>query len=148
MKSNFYNKYKLILTGMSLLFGLVLGGCKRSEPTSESVRPVRAIRVAGPEEYMQRSFPGLASASTEVNLSFRVGGPLISRPVKVGDTVEAGDVVARIDPRDFEVRLESIRGNLERAKATKDYAQTEFDRIQRIMNDWNRQRIIEKNQVL
>ncbi|UCD73785.1 MAG: efflux RND transporter periplasmic adaptor subunit [Phycisphaerales bacterium] len=82
---------------------------------------------------MERSFPGLASASTEVNLSFRVGGPLISRPVNVGDEVRAGDLVARIDPRDFEVRLDLVRGHLERAKAARDYAQTEYDRIARIM---------------
>jgi len=84
---------------------------------------------------MERSFPGLASASTEVNLSFRVGGPLISRPVDVGDEVEAGDVVARIDPNDFEVRLEGVRGQLERAKAAQAYAQTEYDRIARIMKE-------------
>jgi RND family efflux transporter MFP subunit len=72
------------------------------------------------------------ASSTEVNLSFRVGGPLISRPVDVGDMVEAGDIVASIDPRDFEVRLESVRGQLERAKAALDYGQTEYDRILRI----------------
>ena len=91
------------------------------------------MRVAGPNEFMERRFPGLASASTEVNLSFRVGGPLISRPVDVGDTVQSGDLVARIDPRDYEVRLDVVKGHLERAKAARDYAQTEYDRIARIM---------------
>ncbi len=119
----------LLLAGVLLI--LALGACKETA-VPPPVRPVRAMRVSGPNEFMQRSFPGLASASTEVNLSFRVGGPLISRSVDVGDMVEAGDIVARIDPRDFEVRLESVRGHLERAKAAMDYAQTEYDRILRI----------------
>ena len=84
-----------------LLISMALSACKQDPPADEPIRQVRAMRVAGPEEYMQRNFPGLASASTEVNLSFRVGGPLVARPVNVGDVVDAGDVVARIDPRDF-----------------------------------------------
>lgn len=115
-----------------LLLPVVLGACNREAAQPEPVRPVRAMQVAGPEEYMRRSFPGLASASAEVNLSFRVGGPLISRPVNVGDKVKAGDVVARIDPHDFEVRRETVRGQQERAQASVDYAQTEYDRIMRI----------------
>jgi len=120
----------LLLAGM--LVTLALGACKEKAVPPDPVRIVRAMRVAGPDEFMRRSFPGLASASTEVNLSFRVGGPLISRPVSVGDMVEVGDIVASIDPRDFEVRLESVRGQLERAEAALDYAQTEYDRILRI----------------
>ena len=120
----------LLLAGMLVI--LALGACKEKAVAPDPVRIVRAMRVAGPDEFMRRSFPGLASASTEVNLSFRVGGPLISRPVSVGDMVEVGDIVASIDPRDFEVRLESVRGQLERAEAALDYAQTEYDRILRI----------------
>jgi RND family efflux transporter MFP subunit len=120
----------LLLAGVLLILALV--ACKEKAAPPDPVRIVRAMRVAGPDEFMRRSFPGLASASTEVNLSFRVGGPLISRPVDVGDMVEAGDIVASIDPRDFEVRLESVRGQLERAKAALDYGQTEYDRILRI----------------
>ncbi len=120
----------LLLAGMLVI--LALGACKEKAVPPDPVRIVRAMRVAGPDEFMRRSFPGLASASTEVNLSFRVGGPLISRPVSVGDMVEVGDIVASIDPRDFEVRLESVRGQLERAEAALDYAQTEYDRILRI----------------
>jgi len=120
----------LLLAGMLVI--LALGACKEKAVPPDPVRIVRAMLVAGPDEFMRRSFPGLASASTEVNLSFRVGGPLISRPVSVGDMVEVGDIVASIDPRDFEVRLESVRGQLERAEAALDYAQTEYDRILRI----------------
>jgi RND family efflux transporter MFP subunit len=122
------------LGAAALLLAVTVGGC-RDAPAPDPVRLVRAVRVAGPDDTMLRSFPGLASATNEVNLSFRVGGPLIARPVEVGDEVEAGDLVARIDPRDFEVRLDGVRGQLERAVAARDFAQTEHDRIVRIMNE-------------
>ena len=90
----------LLLAGVLLI--LALGACKEKAVPPDPARPVRAMRVAGPDEFMQRSFPGLASASTEVNLAFRVGGPLISRSVDVGDMVEAGDIGALIAPRGVE----------------------------------------------
>jgi RND family efflux transporter MFP subunit len=76
----------------------------------------------------QRSFPGRAQAAQEVDLSFRVTGPLIARPVNVGDEVEAGDLIARIDPRDFEVALRNAEGNLQRARANEERAQSDYNR--------------------
>lgn len=108
-------------------------GCKRpAEP--DPIRPVRAMQTAGASNLLKRTFPGVAAAATEVNLSFRVGGPLINRPADVGDELRTGDTVAQIDPRDYEVRLDAARGQVERAIAARDFAQTEFDRIQRIMD--------------
>jgi multidrug resistance efflux pump len=64
-----------------------------------------------------REFPGRAKAKAEVDLSFQVSGPLVSLPVDVGTTVKKGDVIAAIDPRDFQAALDSHQGNLERARA-------------------------------
>ena len=59
-----------------------------------------------------REFPGRAKAKDEVDLSFRVSGPLVSLPVDVGSKVKKGDVIAAIDPRDFQAALDSAQGNL------------------------------------
>ena len=52
-----------------------------------------------------------------MDLSFQVSGPLVSLPVDVGSKVKKGDVIAAIDPRDFQAALDTNQGNLERAKA-------------------------------
>jgi multidrug efflux system membrane fusion protein len=62
----------------------------------------------------------------EVNLAFRVSGPLISRPVNVGTTVIAGTVVARIDPRDYQVRLRNVQGQLASTRSKLRLAANEF----------------------
>jgi RND family efflux transporter MFP subunit len=64
-----------------------------------------------------REFPGRAKAKNEVDLSFRVSGPLVSLPVDVGSKVKKGDVIAAIDPRDFQAALESAQGNLSREQS-------------------------------
>jgi RND family efflux transporter MFP subunit len=64
-----------------------------------------------------REFPGRAKAKHEVDLSFRVSGPLVSLPVDVGSQVKQDTIVAAIDPRDFQTALDSAEGNLSAAQA-------------------------------
>jgi multidrug efflux pump subunit AcrA (membrane-fusion protein) len=103
-----------------LLFLIVVlqaAGCQKASVHEEPVRPVRAIKVGDLKAIAGREFPGRASAKNAVDLSFQVSGPLVSLPVDVGSEVKKGDVVAAIDPRDFQAVLDSARGNLERARA-------------------------------
>ena len=116
-----------LLTNLLLLvcFLFALPGCKEEIPPKESVRSVRAIQVADPTEFARRWFPGQAKATKEVELSFQVAGPLTSRPVDVGDLVQKGQLVARILPRDFEVRVEKY-------KARKDKAEKQYQRYKQL----------------
>jgi RND family efflux transporter MFP subunit len=100
-----------------LIAFLMLAGCEEAVVESEPVRPVRAIRVGDLKAITGRQFPGRAKAKDEVDLSFQVSGPLVSLPVDVGTEVKKGDLVAAIDPRDFQTALESAQGNLDRARA-------------------------------
>jgi len=107
----------------------VLGGCEREEPTKpEVVRPIRAIKVGDVEALDETYLPGRARAAQEVDLSFRVAGPLIERPVNVGDKVKQRDLVARIDPRDFQVEVRNTEGQLDEAKAAYRRARGEYER--------------------
>jgi RND family efflux transporter MFP subunit len=112
---------------------LLSSGCSEEQlPEKELVRPVRAMKVADPTQMKGRTFPGQAKATQELELSFRVGGPLIARSVNVGDTVKSGDVVARIDPRDYEVDLRNAQGQLEQARAVEKRATSDYERLKRI----------------
>ena len=122
----------IIFAAVILPVSLVTG-CREEKPApTEPVRTVRAMQVADFAGMTRRSFPGRAAATQEVDLAFRVSGPLISRPVNVGDEVKASDLVARIDPRDFEVALRNAEGSLARSRANAERAQTDFDRAMRL----------------
>jgi len=96
----------IILT-LSLAF--LISGCgKKKEEVvkKEVVRPIKIMTVsmAGAEE-VKREFPGRVRADQVVDLAFQVAGPLISLPVKEGQQVKKGEILARIKPRDFETEI-------------------------------------------
>jgi len=111
---------------------IALPGCKDEIPQKEMIRPVRATQISDPAEFTNRWFPGQAKATQEVELSFRVAGPLVTLPVNVGDTVRKGQELAKIDPRDYQVDLRSAQGQLERAKASLKRAEADYQRVLRI----------------
>ncbi len=99
------------------LAALVFAGCRKPASEQEVVRPVRAIKVGDLKALDAREFPGRAKAKDEVDLSFRVSGPLVSLPVDVGSKVKKGGVIAAIDPKDFQAALDSAQGSLAKEKA-------------------------------
>ncbi|MDJ0861294.1 MAG: efflux RND transporter periplasmic adaptor subunit [Gammaproteobacteria bacterium] len=112
----------------------LLTGCGK-EPPPEPIRPVLAAKVGDVAGFKRDRFPGRAKAKDETNLSFRVFGPLISRPVDVGDRVTAGDIVAQIDPTDYEVSLENMNGRLDKARADRKFSEAEYQRVKNIFED-------------
>lgn len=105
-----------------LLVPVVFTGfaCSSEEPTVEVVRPVISVTVADAESFSESTLPGRAKATQEANLAFEVPGKLIERPVDVGDTLKAGQVVARLDPRDFKNALDRARASQTQAAAYRD----------------------------
>ncbi len=111
---------------------LLLTACGPEPEKKTIIRPVKAMRVADSSGLMERAFPGRAKAGLEVNMSFRVAGPLIVFPVSVGDEVKAGDMVARIDPVDYETAVRTLQGQLEREQAVAKRARADVTRNERI----------------
>ncbi|MDJ0950285.1 MAG: efflux RND transporter periplasmic adaptor subunit [Alphaproteobacteria bacterium] len=125
------NRFAAILLALVPL-GLA-AACEEAPPEKEAIRPVRAMKVGDADAFMRRTFPGRARAHEEIDLSFRVAGPLVARPVNVGDEVQAGAIVARIDPTDFEVALRQTQGQLRQAEAELLRAQADYERAQQIL---------------
>jgi len=134
MMINSKNSLTLKLIGcLFFIFFFFLQGCGKKEVEEKIViRPVMAMKVVEEVQFRQRQFPGTAKATQEIDLSFRVSGPLITLPVDIGDEVSTGDVVARIDPRDYEVELRSARGELNEAIAVMKRANADYQRVKNI----------------
>ena len=127
--------HSLKLVPLILVAALFLSGCQEEAPLVEIIRPVKALKVADADTFEGIKYNGIAKATKEVDLSFRVDGPMISRPVNVGDEVKTGQLVARIDPRDYEVRLRTVQGQLTNVIAVRKRAQSDLDRVLRIQKD-------------
>ncbi|MEF2145942.1 MAG: efflux RND transporter periplasmic adaptor subunit [Desulfovibrionaceae bacterium] len=111
-----HRSWILLLPGLLLLLGIA--SCSRSaDEEKELVRPVMTMVIPSPTEGRTRNFSGVAQPAIESNLSFRVSGELIELPAKVGMRVRTGDVVARLDPTDFELQVREADAALAQAMA-------------------------------
>ncbi len=107
------------LLGLQLI-GMVglLAACQEQEVTPvDVIRPVKTMVVGSIDPFAERWFAGRAKATQEVDLSFRVSGPLVAFPVQVGTEVAAGDLLARIDPADFQAEVDRLAASLDRTRA-------------------------------
>ena len=97
---------------------LTLPGCGSDQIVEREpvVRPVKTMVVGGGQGE-SLSFPGTVQAADRAELSFRVAGPLVELPVNEGDEVRRGQLLARIDPRDFEIALAESRAAFEKGEA-------------------------------
>jgi RND family efflux transporter MFP subunit len=113
----------LLLAG----FAPGLAGCNDPAASADAAppRPVQVQRVTFAPVAENREFAGIVRARYEPDLGFRVAGKIVARLVDVGDRVRAGDVVARLDPRDYRLQVESAEAEL--AAATSSLAQTAAD---------------------
>ncbi|MGZ8196010.1 MAG: efflux RND transporter periplasmic adaptor subunit [Methylosarcina sp.] len=137
------NFYALIPRGSQIKSGLVictlslalLSACGQSEQpakTDEPIRPVKQMKVGGSLAGKTRKLPGTVRASDRVDLAFQVPGPLVELPVKEGQTVKKGTLVARIDPRDYDTNLRNAEGVLAKAEAGLVYAIAEHRRYVKV----------------
>jgi len=99
---------------------------------AEPVRPVKTLVVYSGSHTDSTIFSGLTVAGSEVNLSFRVGGTLIERPVSVGTQVKKGDLIAKIDDKDARTNLQKIRLSLGSSRIQKETAQSNFNRVREL----------------
>lgn len=70
----------------------------------------------------------------EVAVGSRVSGILRYLHVTVGDRVRAGQLLAALDPTEFEARLEEADAGVANAQAERDYAQTEYERAKNLVD--------------
>lgn len=103
----------------------LLTGCSNEESNSleeEIIRPVKLFTVDATDAVSIRHFPAELKASEEANLAFRVGGQVTQLNVREGQHVKQGELLASLDPTDYQLKVELSQANYKLAKA-------QFDRI-------------------
>ncbi len=120
---------------------LALSACEAPvEEVAEVIRPVRYVEVAEASGQTTRIFSGVTKAALETDLSFKVSGLLTTLNANVGDLVEKGQLIAMVDPTDYEVTLREAEAGLERAKAEERNAEAGFERTRELYENRNASR--------
>ena len=108
---------------------VLLGGCDKQEETVElPLRSVKHQKISYSTGKLVKTFSGVTKAELEANLSFRVSGRVEKMPVNVGDKLAKGQLVARLDNKDYAVLYEQAKAELASAKASLRSAESEYNR--------------------
>lgn len=89
------------------------------------VRPARVATIDYRSHAHSLMLAGIVAPRIETTLGFRVAGKVISREVDLGATVQAGQLIARIDPTDYRLGVDNARAALASAEA--DFARAKAD---------------------
>ena len=117
------------LSGSALLLTLVLSACSRPVPTEEPVRAVKTITVGASPLQSGVEFAGEVRARTESRLGFRVAGKMVRRQAEVGQRVRVGQVLAELDPQDYQLSAQAARAQVAVAQTNRDLAANDFKRL-------------------
>ena len=117
---------RLLLAGLALA---LLSACQPEADTAPpQVRPVRTVTVVKRDVGETVSFTGRIQAENEARLGFRIPGRMIERPINVGDHVEPGQVVARLEPQDELNALRTAQAGVAAAQARLNETQNIYER--------------------
>jgi RND family efflux transporter MFP subunit len=89
-------------------------------PPPEVPRPVKIIEVPPPGASGTREYPGRIKAGQYSEMSFEVKGKVTDFVFTEGSSVKAGAVLAKLDPRDYQARLDSALAKESHARAERD----------------------------
>ena len=103
----------LMLIGCLLLFS----GCKHKNTEKETISIVKVYTVQAYGERKQITFPGKVKAASDMNIAFRISGPISKIYVDAGNQVKKGQILAEIDSRDYAVQLAATEAEYKQIKA-------------------------------
>src|ERR1043166_5244434 len=118
-------KFSTLMAG-GLTLALMTGGCSKpavkdprlQSPTVEVFKVEAAVANS-------RTFTGIVEARVQSDLGFRVGGKILERSVNMGERVQKGQILMRIDSVDLKLSFAAQQANVEAARAK--YTQTKAD---------------------
>jgi len=124
-----------------LAAAVMLSGCdKQTEAVEAQLRPVRYIVVENPLALRTRTFTGSSKSAQQSRLSFKVAGTVVKMPVQVGDELKAGDLVARLDPSQYELQLQQSQAALMQSQANARNAESNYERVKGLYENNNASR--------
>ena len=111
-----------------------LAGCQREATTPPRPVAVRVATVVLTDDAPTVTLTGEIKPRLQSDLSFRVSGRVTERTVEVGAHVSAGQVLARIDPREQQASLDAAQAAVDAAEAQLRQASAQFERQKTLLS--------------
>ncbi len=107
---------------------LLLTGCEEAPVAKQPIaRPVKILVLGSKASAKELEFPGKISPAQESQMAFEVPGRMVAFPVDEGQTVKKGSVLARLDPHDFQAKLDAEIARVREAEADYERHRTLYE---------------------
>jgi RND family efflux transporter MFP subunit len=108
---------------------LMLQACGEApEPEVKDItRPVKMMTLGGGGGGATLEYPGAVSAARSVELGFEVPGKIIELPITSGQKVTEGELLARLDPADYQAARDAAESNRRALSAAYSRAKKIFE---------------------
>ncbi len=128
-------KHILILLGLAVTTGagafVVMSQASAQTAVAGDPRtasPLVRVALATKTHAVERSFTGTVASRVQSNLGFRVPGKIVERMVDVGERVNIGQPLMRVDEADLQLALTARRNGVTAARAVLIQAQADEKR--------------------
>ena len=118
-----------------LAASFLLAGCGKDEVTPPKPPLVKVQQINLSNAAQEENYSGVVKGRYETNLSFQVGGKIISRDVQAGSLVRAGEVLMTLDPKDFVEQSKNYDAQVAAAQAQLQLAKNNFDRYSALFKE-------------
>lgn len=103
-------------------------GAATPPPAAMPAMPVPVASVVKKSLPLTLDFSARTEAIARINLQAKISGYLVEQAKPDGADVKQGDLLYRIDSRDYDLALEQAKAQLERDTANLDYVKSSLDR--------------------
>jgi RND family efflux transporter MFP subunit len=133
---------------LALLALVAVAGCRETEAGAVSeptLAPKLVVAVAPAGERMltrTAQVQGAMFPREQTTLASEVEGSVVAVLADFGDPVKQGQILMRINPREYQLRVDSVQATLDQARARLANSQADFERL----NELKRQGLISPQQ--
>jgi multidrug efflux system membrane fusion protein len=114
---------------LPMALAATFAGCTgEAKVEQEIVRPVKVAMVGEAVRARTLTYSGVVRPRIESAIGFRVAGKIVERLVNVGDRVEVGQLIARLDESDLQLAENSAKAAIASARSRRDVASDNFER--------------------
>ena len=110
----------------------LLAACTQTAPPVEPIRAVKVMTIGVGSIDSGAEFSGEVKPRVESRLGFRVAGKLIKRQAEVGQHVQAGQLLAQLDPQDYALAAEASRAQVAAATTNRDLTAADYKRYKEL----------------
>jgi RND family efflux transporter MFP subunit len=129
--NKFTSRASILLGALILviaILGVMLIKLKPKPPAEEVfVRPLKTYEIGKLETISSWKYTGKIRPDEQVDMSFEVNGTVTDLLVKKGEKVKKGQLLAKLDPRDFQNAIDAGQARKDRAKAYLDRIKKALD---------------------